>query len=79
MGGRGGSGIASKRAGLEEELKWAERQAHIFGSVKYGGTKATRELFYQWNDEVKRLQNELAKLPKSRKSSKSSDDDVPLF
>lgn len=48
--------------GLEADLDYASMKAHEYGSLKYGGTLKTRELFNQWNDEVKRLSNQLAKI-----------------
>lgn len=52
----------NKAMGLEADLDYASMKAHEYGSLKYGGTLKTRELFNQWNDEVKRLSNQLAKI-----------------
>lgn len=70
MGGRGsssgGGGKASKLKGLQIDLNYALMKAHEFGNAPYGGTKKTRELFYEWNDEARRLREEILKLERKK-------------
>lgn len=60
--GRGKSAIKNLLAGNQVELEYAQMKAHEYGNVTGGGTRKTREMFLQWNDEVKRLQNERQRL-----------------
>ena len=73
-GGKGGSSaLKNKIAGLEVDLKYANMMVNKYGNVKYGGTSKTREMFHVWNEERRKIQNELLKLyervprPKSNK------------
>lgn len=62
MGGRGsGLSKSSKIAGLNIELDYAVQMKHKYGTVKFGGTKETRNKFEMWSNEVRRLQKELSK------------------
>lgn len=82
MGGRGGSSginsISNQIAGKTAELKYAQSQASRYGSVKYGGTKATRERYEMWSKQVKTLQKEISELEK-KKRKKQRSSDYPLF
>ena len=71
---------------LEVDLNYASARAREYGNMKYGGTKADREKFYQWNDEAKRvqrqitdLQNKIQKHTKADGTGGGNDDDTPLF
>lgn len=84
MGGRGGSSgeagsgastqaIKNALAGNKVNLDYALMKRDEYGSVKFGGTKKTREAFEMWNDEVKRLQKErriLESVPKINNPAK---------
>lgn len=71
MGGRGAS--SSRIAGLKVNLEYALMKSHEYGNVRYGGTRATRERFEMWNDEVKRLQKLLMKEEEKQATRKKSD------
>ena len=78
-GGGGGNSVTSIKtqlAGNDAELQYAQLKVHQYGSIRYGGTRTTRERFEMWNNEVKRLQNERnnleAKLKKLSKSKKNN-------
>lgn len=67
MGGRGSSSgrgggakseIQNRLAGNQIELDYALMKSREWGNIKGGGTLKSREMFYQWNDEVRRLQEE---------------------
>lgn len=62
MGGRGSaSGRASKIAGLKIELDYAMQMQHKYGTVKFGGTRETRNRFEMWSNEARRIRKELSK------------------
>ena len=56
----------SKDYGIETDMKYAVKMAKKFGNMKYGGTHKSRELFEQWNNEAKKLSDELTNLRKGR-------------
>ena len=68
MGGRGADSQSKKNkiAGLKVDLDYAIMKRKEYGTVKYGGTKKTREAFDMWSNEVRRLQKELASIEKGR-------------
>lgn len=74
MGGRGGSSGAgggggnaqSKLAGLQADLDYALMKAHEYGNVPYGGTLKTRERFIMWDDEVRKLREQISKIKKKQ-------------
>lgn len=68
MGGRGAK--ASKLAGLKVELNYAMMKAKEYGNVKGGGSLKTRERFLMWNDQVKKLQKQIAKEESKKKKSR---------
>ena len=77
MGGRGAS--STRIAGLKVELEYATLKRSEFGSVKYGGTKATRERFEMWDKEVKRLQKALDKAESRKtKRKKQNEEEIPF-
>lgn len=75
--------LDNKIKGLEIELNYAIMKRREFGSVRYGGTRKTRELFEQWSDEVRRLQKELHKVQAQRakiktKKRQNTEDWIPF-
>ena len=56
------SAIRNQLAGNQVDLDYARMKASEYGNVTGGGTRRTREMFMQWNDEVKRLQDERQRL-----------------
>lgn len=69
----------NRLAGAKVELDYAQKKAHEYGNARYGGTKETRNRFEMWNDEVKRLQNEVAQLEEQVGESVNEDDAAPKF
>ncbi len=63
----------NRLAGAKVDLDYAQRKANEYGNARYGGTKETRDRFEMWNDEVKRLQKEVARLEEQVRESVSED------
>lgn len=60
-GGKAGeaeSAIKNALAGNRVDLDYALMKTHEYGNVTGGGTRRTQELFREWSDEVRRLQEE---------------------
>lgn len=71
-GSRGGkNSIQNALAGNRIDLEYARMKAKEYGNIRYGGTTRTRNLFEQWNDEVRRLEQERITLEKKIKESET--------
>ena len=81
--GSSSKSISNQIKALEIDLRYALLKTEEYGNVPYGGTKSTREKFYEWNEEVHRLQRQIFDLQKKHQSSKTdvavANDDAPLF
>lgn len=71
----------NRLAGAKVDLEYAQMKADEYGTVPYGGTLETRKRFEMWNNEVKRLQKEIARLEEQVGDtvSEDEDNDTPKF